>query len=364
MLAGDRAARPAGAVERAATAIGRGMTQAGSPSQRDWLIPSAAMTAGLMLAAIALMPAAGYSGMPPYLMAFARWVKLSAFGGVFIIGWLFWRMHREGVENPLSEMKRRFVARIGAHLAVIAGMLLAGIDMQAFMWIKPEVTAVAPFWADPWFADMDHALFGVDPWRLFIGIDLTFHAWAYSFFWALAIMAALIWLFASPASPGRSRAIVSYFATWSIFGPLGQLAFSAAGPIFYQRAGFGDRFAAMDAQIPEVTQRIAGYLWTYHEKGTFAFGAGVSAMPSLHIATVTWIVLTAHELKSRLVWPAALFALYIFALSVALGWHYAVDGLAGAAGAWVCHAAAGRYLAWRSAAPQGTLVPVAHFTGR
>ncbi len=344
--------------------MGGGVTEAGSASQRDWLIPAVVMTGGLLAAAIALMPAAGYSGVPPYLAAFGGWMRLSLFGLVPVAAWQLYRLRKEGVAHPLSEMKRRFTDRLGAHLSIIAGMLLAGIDMQAFMWIKPELTAVAPFWADPTFANLDHALFGTDPWRLFAGIDLEFHAWAYSFFWALAIMAALVWLFASPASVGRSRAILTYFATWSIFGPLGQLSFSSAGPIFYQRAGFGDRFAGMDAQIPEVTQRIAGYLWTYHEKGTFAFGAGVSAMPSLHIATVTWIVLMARDLKSKLVWPAAIFALYIFALSVALGWHYAVDGIAGAAGAWACHYGAGRYLAWRAAPMSGTLMPAGHFTGR
>ena len=73
-------------------------------------------------------------------------------------------------------------------------------------------------------------------------------------------------------------------------------------------------------------------------------------MPSLHIATVGWIYLVFRGLGSRLAPIAALFGLYIFALSVALGWHYAVDGIAGVAGAVLAQWACGRWLAWRRSA--------------
>ena len=65
-------------------------------------------------------------------------------------------------------------------------------------------------------------------------------------------------------------------------------------------------------------------------------------MPSLHIATVAWIYLAFRGQRSRFAPLTALFALYLFALSVALGWHYAVDGIVGALGAvasqWACRA--------------------------
>ena len=232
----------------------------------------------------------------------------------------------------------------GAALAAVAGMMLAGVDMLFFMWIKPEVTAVAPFWADEMLANADRALFGRDPWHFFEGVDLTFHAWAYSFFWAVAIMATLVWLFAQKPSQERSSALLSYFAIWSIFGPIGQLALSSAGPIFYARAGQGSRFDELSANIPDITQKISGYLWSMYTDGVPGVGAGISAMPSLHIATVSWIVLAFAGAKSRLTPLTIVFALYIWAMSVALGWHYAVDGIAGAIGAIACHAAARRYM--------------------
>ena len=144
--------------------------------------------------------------------------------------------------------------------------------------------------------------------------------------------------------------LISYFALWSIFGPIGQLLFSSAGPIFYQRIGLGDRFAELSGNIPEVTQKVSGYLWDFHTTGTLGVGAGISAMPSLHIATVAWIYLAFRGQRSRLAPFTALFGLYVFALSVALGWHYAVDGIVGAAGAMASHWASAAYLRRRKAA--------------
>ena len=309
--------------------------------ERDWFIPCTIMTGLLGAAAIALMPVAGYTEVPPYFSRFLNWLMFSCVGAVFLFASYVVKLGRAGIKDPIAHMWRQFrVARLTT-FAAIAGMLLAGIDMLFFMWIKPEVTALSPFWADELWADIDQMLFlGTDPWRLFQGIDLTFHAWAYSFFWAVAIMGTLMWLFVQRPSQQRSASLLSYFALWSIFGPIGQLLGSAAGPIFYRRIGLGDRFVELESNIPEVTQQISGYLWHFHSAGEPAVGAGISAMPSLHIATVAWIYLVFRGQRSRLAPVAALFGLYIFALSVALGWHYAVDGLAGVAVAmiaqWAC----------------------------
>jgi hypothetical protein len=328
--------------------------------ERDWLIPSALMTAGLGAAAVLLMPVAGYDHVPPYFSRFVGWLNYSMVGGIFLALVHLIRLRKAGVESPVEHMKAQFKAKKGAALAAVAGMMLAGIDMLFFMWIKPEVTAVSPFWADEMLADADRAIFGRDPWRFFEGVDLSFHAWAYSFFWAVAIMATLVWLFARKPSAERSSALLSYFAVWSIFGPLGQLALSSAGPIFYARAGEGSRFDELAANIPDITQKISRYLWSMHVNGDPGVGAGISAMPSLHIATVSWIVLAFAGAKSRLTPLTVVFALYIWAMSVALGWHYAVDGIAGALGAIACHAAARRYMKSRArtAVPVGEPLPL------
>ena len=307
--------------------------------ERDWLIPSAMMTAGLGLAALLLMPVAGYHSIPPYFSRFLNWLNFMFLGVILVAIVQMVRLHRAGVEAPLSHLKRQFSSRKGYLLAAIAGAMLAGIDMLFFMWIKPELTAVSPFWADPLLAEIDHFIFQTDPWRLFQGIDLTIHAGAYSFLWAVAIMGTVVWLLAQKPSEGRSASLISYFAIWSVFGTIGQLLLSSAGPIFYQRIGFGDRYAELGSSIPQVTQMVSGYLWQFHSSGTLGVGAGISAMPSLHIATVVWIYLVFRTHGSKLAPLAAVFATYMWAMSVALGWHYAIDGIVGAGGALACHRA-------------------------
>ncbi|MCL6741420.1 phosphatase PAP2 family protein [Sphingomonas sp. RB56-2] len=312
-----------------------------NPRERDWLIPSAVMTAGLGLAALILLPIAGYDHIPAYFGRFLNWMYYMLFGGLLWLLITVIKLRKAGVESPIFELHGQLMARKAFLLAALAGAMLAGIDMLFFMWIKPELTAVAPFWADGMLADIDHAIFGTDPWRLFKGFDLTVHAGAYSFLWAVAIMATVVWVLAQKPSPQRSASLIAYFAIWSVFGTIGQLLLSSAGPIFYQRAGLGDRFAELSNNIPQVTQMVSGYLWNFHTSGTLGVGAGISAMPSLHIGTVAWIYLAFRGQRSRLAPLAALFALYMWAMSVALGWHYAIDGIVGAGGAvacqWVCN---------------------------
>jgi len=322
--------------------------------ERDWLIPSAVMTAALGLAALLLMPLAGYHQIPDYFSRFINWLNYMAVGLIF---WMVVQLHKlrkAGVEQPIAEIGAKFRAHRATTLAALAGGMLAGVDMLFFMWIKPEVTAVSPFWADATLANVDHAIFGTDPWRLFQGIDLTVHAGAYSFLWAVGVMVTVAWLLARKPSLERSTSLISYFAIWSIFGTFGQYLLSSAGPIFYQRAGLGDRYAELSRNIPQVTQMVSGYLWNFHSTHTLGVGAGISAMPSLHIATAAWVVLAFYRQRSKLTPLALLFALYMWAMSVALGWHYAIDGIVGAAGAVACQLLCGAWLRWRTA---GVKVP-------
>jgi len=322
----------------------RQFSEATAVREREWLIPCTIMTALLGLAAVALMPLAGYDHIPPDFGKILNWIAFSFMAGLVVAFLYVIKLFRAGVDAPIAHMLERFKATKGTTLAAVAGMILAGFDMRFFMWIKPEMTAVSPFWADDLLADIDHAIFRTDPWRFFQGVDLSWHAWAYSFFWGIAVMSALVWLLTRKPSIERSTSLLSYFALWSIFGTIGQYLFSAAGPIFYQRVGLGDRFIELERNIPEVTQKVSGYLWNFHTTGELGIGAGISAMPSLHIATVAWIYFVFRGQKSRLAPLAALFAFYIFAMSVALGWHYAIDGIVGALGAWGSQLACGAYL--------------------
>src|SRR5207248_3280852 len=75
---------------------------------------------------------------------------------------------------------------------------------------------------------------------------------------------------------------------------------------------------------------------------------GVAAFPSLHVAFQTLAFLWMRRLTS---WGGTLFgifALFIFIGSIVTGWHYLVDGIAGALLAWGCYIAACRIPAIRA----------------
>ena len=73
-------------------------------------------------------------------------------------------------------------------------------------------------------------------------------------------------------------------------------------------------------------------------------GSGISAMPSIHVASTAWMALSLSA-----AWPKAralmwTFWLVIFIGSFALGWHYLLDGVVGTLGAITCWMLAAWYL--------------------
>ena len=311
---------------------------------RAWFVPSVILTVALGLAAWALMPIAGFHSIPPYMPAFLNWMGAATAAAVLLLAARLIGLAASKVPHPAETLIGEVKVHARALSFIAAGVTLACIDMLFFMWIKPEIAALSAFWVDPYLAELDFIVFGTDPWRFFQGMNLEPTAWAYNFLWPTSILVTLLWIFAQPQSVQRSNAILSYFMIWSLFGPIGQLLFSSAGPIFYSRIGLGDRFAEIHANIPWVTDRIADYLWGQYSNNELGLGAGISAMPSLHVAMVAWIILSLLDHKSRATPFALLFALFIWGASVALGWHYASDGLAGILGAIACHRLSRRYV--------------------
>lgn len=298
--------------------------------EREWLVPCMVMTIGLALAAIILHPNdnTDTSALFAMLPTWATYVLLIEIG---YIVWHLVKMKRAGIESPLAYFRNDFDWKKPGIIG-FAG-LLSGFNMMCFMWIKPQINRIAPFTADPWIANLEHRLFGIDLWRLFEGFDLRLMSLTYNVLWFWALMITLFVLLFAKRSAQRSAALISYFFLWSIFGPIGQYLVPAAGPIFYERIGLGPRYAGLDASLPKVTVEIAHYLWGHYSNKTLDFGAGISAMPSLHIATSAWMVISLAAIKSRLTIPAAILGLYLLVCSVALGWHYVLDGVVGAIGA-------------------------------
>lgn len=301
--------------------------------ERDWVVPSIALTLGSGAIAIALIPS--YSGILPALTLLPLWMlAFTILGSIYA----FILMARARVPSPIGHI-RRFVVHDWRTLAFwILCVALAGVNMTTFMWTKPLLNYLVPFWADPMLADMDRALFfGHDPWTLLTWLNSTPTAIFYHRGWFAMMILTLIAVLSARPSPEKSAAMLTYFILWSVAGPLIHSLLPAAGPVFYAQLGYGDRFAEL--QNVSETREMATYLWTLYAGEGFGPGSGISAMPSLHIATTAWMLIAVRIFAPRLFLPMAGAGFLIFLLSIALGWHYALDGIVGGAAAWLCYRA-------------------------
>jgi hypothetical protein len=224
---------------------------------------------------------------------------------------------------------RRFLEEERRRVLLTSGiMLLAGANIVSFMWVKTLLNYKVAFWADPYLAKADNALFlGREPWELFHALDIKGAGLIYHPLWFVLLIFAL--LMATAVKPGRERSAVllSYFVLWTVIGPLVHMALPAAGPIFYERMGYGARYAAVSSSA-EVKQ-VGDYLWDIYSAKRFGAASGISAMPSMHVAMSTWTLIAFRSFAPRFAWVAAAGWTVITALSIALGWHYACDGIAG-----------------------------------
>jgi hypothetical protein len=317
----------------------------------SWLVPSVILT--IFSAIFALMMIPDYAGIWPALLVAPFWPATAAVvGGAYG----FFVMATQGVRHPFAHAIR-YVGREWRVTATLgACILLAGLNMITFMWVKPLLNYTVPFWADPLLADVDHMLFfGRDPWTLFTWLNSSPAATFYHQGWFVLMILTLLIVAKAPPSPEKSAVMLSYFVLWSLIGPLIHVLLPAAGPVFFAQMGHGDRFARLHG-VPETAQ-AAGYLWAIYSSKGFGPGSGISAMPSMHIATTVWMIIAFHKFAHRWVPAMAAAGLIIIMLSISLGWHYAVDCLVGAAAALLCYQAlVSFYRNRRSMLPSAQLV--------
>jgi hypothetical protein len=296
----------------------------------EWIVPATLLTSALAAFTLAELP--HQSDVLSSLLVFPLWLLAAlSLAGAAAVPRLV-KMMRSGVAHPAAHCAA-FVRENAAFLTFVAfGIVLAGLNMISFMWVKPLLNTLVPFWADPFLASLDRAIFGTDPWRLLGFLNTTALAYFYHRAWFALMVGTLLLVLVQPSSREKSALMLTYFLLWSVLGPVIHVLLPAAGPVFYAQLGYGGAFSGL-AMEPE-TKRLAGYLWSIYAGHGFGPGAGISAMPSLHIATTAWMLLAVYRFAPRWLVPMTAAGLLIFLLSISLGWHYAVDGIAGAAGAW------------------------------
>ena len=135
----------------------------------------------------------------------------------------------------------------------------------------------------------------------------------------------------------RRQFILSFMLCWFVGGAILATLLSSVGPCFYGLFvegvnPYADYMAglqsihASDDLIAVMTQEV---LVDLHFSDQPERRIGISAMPSLHNTLAVLFAITGYKIHKMLGHILAIYAVIIFIGSVALGWHYAIDGYAG-----------------------------------
>jgi hypothetical protein len=289
---------------------------------RSWAVPAAIIVAVEYVVAFLIALHVGFHYRIPFAAYAITGASIASIGvAVFIVVRLA-GYATKGEPRP----GHRLLSDLPKCSGFVVGTLLVSVQIGVLTWTKVMLPIAAPFWADPLLANIDHAIFRTDPWRI---AEVLF-GWAAPLIdtayitWAPIKFATLIVVLVLPESRAKTRILIAYFLIMAS-AALGQYLFSSGGPIFYARLGLGDRFAALPVE-PWVAS-TSSYLWHDYLRAGGDIGGGISAMPSLHVGIALWVALAVRAYVPRLAFAGFSYFALILIGSILLGWHYAADGI-------------------------------------
>lgn len=244
------------------------------------------------------------------------------------------------IHQMLGDARRIFfdVERMSTGLVSLVAFMFF---MGSFAYLKFAIPHLNPFSWDVTFAELDRVLhFGVNPYEFVLGligtpmvataVNAAYHGWLF-----LMYFSVILACFSKVNRAIHYRYLVSFVLVWFLGGNVIATMLSSAGPVYYERLGFGTEFAPLTETLQRFNE--IGRIWALdvHEmlwEGYVADGraTGISAMPSMHVASTVLMTLYAYTFARWIGHVMAVFLAVIMIGSVMLAWHYAVDGYLGA----------------------------------
>lgn len=234
--------------------------------------------------------------------------------------------------------------RVANSLPMIAAMLLFG---GTFTLIKAAMPKLHSYNWDPAFEALDRWIHGgVAPWQLlqpWLAHPFTTHVINIAYALWFTVL-CFVWLWQALSLRDQQLRLQFFWTlllVWIVLGNIAATYFASGGPCYYGRlTGLPDPFEPLmaslrtaDLSYPVWSLKAQEILWHHYLGQEVQLAAGISAMPSLHVAIATVLALVCWRTNRYLGMAMIVFAAAIMIGSVHLGWHYAIDGYAGALGA-------------------------------
>lgn len=280
-----------------------------------------------------------------------------AFPLCFYCAYVMIRVRPKALTLYLVSAAGRFLSpqRVFTALPVI---LLFPFFGSAFTYFRILLPAINPWNMDASLAEVDRVLHGgFSPWEVLhpvlanpyitASINGVYHLWF------LLMFGTFLWQSGSLARPiARMQFFLTFILIWAILGNLLAIVLSSAGPVYFARVTgdaspfqpLMDYLYAANQVVPVMALDVQEQLWASYMKDGFVTLGGITAMPSMHVATSLSFALVAYAYSRKLGHVLLGFTAIVQIGAVHLGWHYAIDGYVGAAGTLLVWWAVGRFL--------------------